>query len=192
VKRAPVVLVALAVAGSAALGVAAFAGDDGATPKASDATPTAQAEQQARADDELAAAVRQEAEKFAKHHELRVTIRDKPAPDDPDAADAYVAKSARECSAIVWGEDSEQLGHLVVNAPDEQDELETVGSFDLPATARLLPDGTCEAALTIRVPYASRYVLGVAITGRGIKPENAPEPPVVITKGDSQSVVVVK
>jgi len=152
----------------------------------------AQARDKAQAEDALADAVTKHAEESAKRHKLQVTIRDEPALDDPYAADAYVATSASECSAIMWDEGTEQLGELVVSAPDETGELRMLKPFDLPPTARLLPDGTCEAVMTIDLPYASRYVLGVGIMGRGIKPENAPKPPVVITRGELQSVVVAK
>lgn len=152
-----------------------------------------QAGHQQAAREELAKAVAQRADDLthSKRHELRVTIRDRPALADPDAADAYVAKSAGECSAIVWGEESEQLGELLVSPANEGGELGRLETFDLPASARLLRDGFCEATLTISVPYATRYVLTVGIMGRGIAREDAPKPAVVVTKGDSQSVVVL-
>ncbi|MET0931692.1 MAG: hypothetical protein ABWX74_19380 [Aeromicrobium sp.] len=147
---------------------------------------------EAQAEDELADATKRQAQEATRRHELLVTIRDQPAPGDPDAADAYEAESGNGCSAIVWGENSEQLGELIVIALDEKDEPSMRKTFSLPASARLLPDGTCEATMTIDVPYASRYMLGVGITGRGIAREDAPDAPVVITEGHSQSVVVEK
>lgn len=138
-----------------------------------------------------AAGAEQETSDASTRHELRVTIRDVPAPNDPDAADAYEVRSAGGCSAIVWGPDSRQLGELVVSASRANDDLRILETFRLPDSARLSRDGTCEATLTISLPYAPRYVLGVGIEGRGIAPENAPEPPKVLTEGDSQDVVVV-
>lgn len=150
----------------------------------------ADADAVAEAQDEVADAVAKKAGEMKSRHELRVTIRDTPAGNDPDESDAYEATSATECSVIVWGEDSQRLGELVVTTPDTAGELTHVKMFGLPGSARLLPDGSCEASMTLHLPYASRYVLGVGIVGRGIRAEDAPEPPVVITQGDSQSVVV--
>ena len=117
-----------------------------------------------------------------KTHELSVTIRDE------GELDAYTADADNTCTGNVLGGRSNQL---LISGPNDEYELAPLASFDIPATARLLPNGACEATMAVTAPYAPHYLLGVTIHGRGIAGPDDPAETKVATNGNSQSVIVL-
>lgn len=117
-----------------------------------------------------------------KTHQLHVTIRDKGRSYKPGT-----------CHAINYpGSDGAlQSDSLVVTGPDEKSEASQLGEAPIPTQARSLPDGTCEAKMTITVRYAPRYRAGIAVVGDGIyDPKTDPQGTRFVTKGSPQSIVV--
>ena len=119
-----------------------------------------------------------------RRHVLQVTIHDVPP------LDAYRVEGRRCVSSAV----AQQAPHqLVFSGPSRHLEERPIDpSFDIPTTASLLDDGSCEAELRVTVPYRPRYRGGVAIEGKGISLPTDPTNEWVETKGDSQAVVVLE
>ena len=114
-----------------------------------------------------------------KTHEMNVTIRDR-----------GISYTPGTCAAIRGDTDfQDTLGFI---GPDAQYERRPLGDeFPIPRQATRLADGTCEAKMTVTVPYAPRYGAGIAREGHGIAgPDDAGETQIT-TKGDSQDVVVL-
>lgn len=64
--------------------------------------------------------------------------------------------------------------------------------FPIPRQARSLPDGRCEATITVTVPYRPRYTVGIAQDGQGIPgPEDPNRDTKFVTKGAKQEVVLI-
>jgi hypothetical protein len=116
-----------------------------------------------------------------KTHDLRVTIRDKGRSYAPGT-----------CAAINGEADwSDTLGFF---GPDKTYENRPLGKdLPIPKQGNLMADGTCEATMTVTLPYAPRYLAGIAIPGHGMPdPKNpAPKETKIVTKGDSQDVVII-
>jgi len=112
-------------------------------------------------------------------HELNVTIRDK-----------GISYTPGTCAAIRG--DSPGPDTLAFSGPDKQYENRPLGrEFTIPKQGTRLADGTCEARLTVTIPYAPRYRAGIVREGHGISgPDDAGET-LIATKGDSQDVVVM-
>ena len=115
-----------------------------------------------------------------KTHILHVTIRDE------GELRAYIPGANNECASTA----PKGFPHeLIVSGPDADESRATLGQFEAPATARRLSHGVCEAKMTITVPYAPRYTLGVGMAGQGIADPNAPRDVWVVTNGKSQDVI---
>jgi hypothetical protein len=64
--------------------------------------------------------------------------------------------------------------------------------FPIARHGRRLSDGTCEATMTVTVPYAPRYTVGIAQEGGGIPgPDDPNGDTKIVTKGNSQNVVLI-
>ena len=63
---------------------------------------------------------------------------------------------------------------------------------EIPAAARLTSTGACEAIITVDVPFASLYRLGVAIEGHGISLPTDPGDTDVKVAGSRQAVIVLR
>ncbi|MCD9197751.1 hypothetical protein [Aeromicrobium wangtongii] len=207
-KRTPVVLVAVAVAGLATAGIVAVVSGDaagskpGGTPPAAAIAPEAepsrqfdrdtlerqakeQADQTAQAQDALADQVRKRADELgaaasSRPHQLQVTISEQKPYDaymPGDRPGQCVRASLAPASLVVTDAAATSSTPLADQA--------------LPATARLTPGGTCEARMSVEVPRAAMYHLGVAIMGRGIKGPTDPGGTEVQAGVSPQRVVVV-
>ncbi|KAA1397524.1 hypothetical protein [Aeromicrobium ginsengisoli] len=115
-----------------------------------------------------------------KTHELNVTIRDK-----------GISYTPGTCAAIRGNTDFQD--RLGFSGPDKQYENRPLkdAEFTIPKQGTRLADGTCEATLTVTIPYAPRYRAGISREGHGISgPDDAGET-LIAAKGDSQDVVVM-
>ena len=117
-----------------------------------------------------------------KTHELRVLIR------DVGGVDAYrMDDSERGCTST----SPKGFPHqLVISGPTKKQTYTPLASFDIPDTA-IGTNGACEAELTVTVPYAPRYSMGIAMEGRGIATGYEPDPSWIETSGSSQKVVML-
>jgi hypothetical protein len=136
-----------------------------------------------RAQDELARKVDAQAGKVrrAQRHELRVTIREE------SPYDAYKPGN-REGECV-----------RATNVPSQLIVMDASGKYpknlaepEIPATARRTPSGACEATISVNVPFASRYRLGVAIEGHGISLPTDPGDTDAKVATSPQAVVVLR
>ncbi len=125
-----------------------------------------------------------------------------PAPGDPTThtfdvtihdvlpLDAYEVAGGK-CSADSVA--PEFPSTLTFSGPSKHlDEVPLDEEFPIPKTARLLADGSCEATMSVTVPYRPRYRAGVAIEGRGIANPDDPINDLVNTEDDSQAITVFR
>ena len=108
-----------------------------------------------------------------KTHDFTVTIRDKGRSYAPGT-----------CAAL------EQPSSLAFSDPDNR----PVGDeYPLPEQAEPRSGGTCEATMKVTVPYAPKYVAGVAVEGMGVADPEHPrtQQTKIVTKGDSQDIVIL-
>ncbi|KRC66387.1 hypothetical protein ASE12_17440 [Aeromicrobium sp. Root236] len=115
-----------------------------------------------------------------KTHVLRLTIR------DVAGIDAY-ATDREGCPVLGPANLPPQV---YVAGPNTKEPTATFTTVDVPKDAEPIM-GACEAHLTITVPYAPRYTIGIASEGQGISRPDAPPPSWIITKGASQKVTLV-
>ena len=113
-------------------------------------------------------------------HVLRLTIR------DVAGVDAY-ATDREGCPVLGPANLPPQV---YVAGPDTKEPTATFTTVDVPRDAEPIM-GACEAHLTITVPYAPRYTIGIASEGQGISQPDGPPPSWIITKGASQEVTLV-
>lgn len=114
-----------------------------------------------------------------KTHELNVIIRDK-----------GISYTPGTCVAI--RADTDFQDRLVFIGPDAQYERRPLGDeFPIPRQATRLADGTCEAKLTVTIPYAPTYGAGIVREGKGIAGPDDPGETQITTQGDAQDVVVI-
>ena len=112
-------------------------------------------------------------------HTMNVTIRDR-----------GISYTPGTCAAINGGTEYED--RLVFSGPDAQYENTPLGDeFPIPDQATSLADGTCEARMTVTVPYAPRYDAGIAREGKGIAGPDDPDGARITTKGEPQDVIVI-
>lgn len=114
-----------------------------------------------------------------KTHILHVTIR------DVGGVEAYEA-TAKGCEPL----NPEHTASLVVAGPTAEFDSTPLKDVDLPASAETF-NGACEAKMTVKVPYAPRYTLGIAREGHGIATGDEPDPMWITTRGSSQKVTLV-
>ena len=115
-----------------------------------------------------------------KTHVLTIIIRDKGRSYAP-----------RTCVALAAGEASDELGFSGPSKHYENAPLKH-GEFPIPRQGRLLPDGRCEATITVTLPYRPRYTFGIAQEGQGIPgPEDPHGDTKIATKGGAQNVVLI-
>jgi hypothetical protein len=100
--------------------------------------------------------------------------------------DAY-KQSGRKCE-LLYGR---HWAVLVIAGPTAEVDSTPLKELDIPATAEPGEAGACVATLTVTVPYAPRYRLGIAHEGHGIANGYEPEEPWITTRGSSQKVTVV-
>jgi len=117
-----------------------------------------------------------------KEHTFVVTIRDQLS---VPYSDAYQVKGD---TCVLLGVGSE----LVFHGPDKKHDRRPLKSFTIPDRARLVGSTTCEAAMTVTVPYAPRYFVGVAMEGHGMPAPTDPAETQVRPKGDSQKLIVLR
>ena len=84
----------------------------------------------------------------------------------------------------------EHTASLVVEGPTAEFDSTPLKDVDLPASAETF-NGACEAKMTVKVPYAPRYTLGIAREGHGIATGDEPDPMWITTRGSSQKVTLV-
>ncbi|KRC63565.1 hypothetical protein ASE12_01560 [Aeromicrobium sp. Root236] len=138
-------------------------------PSATTSRPAAQATYVPKADD-------------PKEHTFVVTIRDQLT---VPYSDAYQVAGDR-CDALGVGSE------LVFEGPDKKYDRRPLKSFTIPDHARLVDSKTCEATMTVTVPYAPRYFVGVAMEGHGMPAPTDPDETRVRPKGDSQKLIVLR
>jgi hypothetical protein len=64
--------------------------------------------------------------------------------------------------------------------------------FAIPRQGRSLPDGRCEATMTVTLPYRPRYTVGIAQDGQGIPgPEDPHGDTTIVTRRGAQDVVLI-
>jgi hypothetical protein len=114
-----------------------------------------------------------------KTHILHVTIR------DVGGVEAYEA-TAQGCEPLY----PEHTIILVVSGPTTKYDSTPLKDVDLPTSAEPA-NGACEAKMTVTVPYAPRYTLGIAKEGHGIATGDEPDPVWITTRGSSQKVTLV-
>lgn len=114
-----------------------------------------------------------------KTHILQVTIR------DVGGVKAYKA-TAQGCEPLY----PEHTIILVVSGPTAKFDSTPLKDVDLPPNAEP-NNGACEAKMTVTVPYAPRYTLGIATEGHGIATGDEPDPIWITTRGNSQKVTLV-
>ncbi|MDR7085811.1 hypothetical protein J2X11_000650 [Aeromicrobium panaciterrae] len=114
-----------------------------------------------------------------KTHILHVTIR------DVGGVETYEA-TAKGCVPL----NPPHTTQLVVSGPTSKFDYTPLKEAYIPATAEPV-NGACEAKLTIKVRYAPRYSLGIALEGQGIATGDEPPPAWITTRGSSQEVTVV-
>lgn len=114
-------------------------------------------------------------------HILRITLH------DVSPLDVY--EPAGDHCVTTSGDDVYRY-KLTVDGPDGEYDFRTLKSAVIPDTARLLPDGTCEATMTITVPYAPRYKAGVGMAEHGATNKETEPDPIWKTKGSSQHITV--
>lgn len=94
----------------------------------------------------------------------------------------------------IWSLD-EGPDWLSVSGPNKEYEFSPMLGDDvaIPRHSRSLPDGTCEAVMTVTVPYAPRYLASIKVLGEGaVDPSRQyPEITKIVTKGDSQRVELI-
>lgn len=164
-----VAVVAVVTAGAVAL----TRGDDSPThtpssgidPSRSLHEGKAEAEQLLKAQADLARRTAEYSEQLQKSqwHQLLATIREESPYDvyKPDA-NGNICVRATEAPA-----------QLVVDAGAENPKV--LAERDVPGTAKLNPDGSCEATVSIDdAPFATHYRLGAAIEGQGILQPTSP------------------
>ncbi len=81
---------------------------------------------------------------------------------------------------------------LTVDGPDEEYEFRPLEAKVIPVAATLLPDGTCQATMTIKVPYAPRYKAGVGMAEHGATNKEPNPERVWTTNGSSQKITVLR
>lgn len=111
-----------------------------------------------------------------KTHELRITILDKGHSYDPST-----------CAALTPYE------FLAFSGPTRNYENAPVGdTVPLPAQAEARSDGTCEATLTVTLPYKPTYRAGTGREGKGISsPATDPAETTIITESNPQDVTII-
>jgi hypothetical protein len=150
--------------------------------------------------DRAATAVREECK--ARGYPLSIPTPDKTfvaAPGDPVThvlqvklhdvfpLDVYEPSGAQ---CVTTSGDDVRAYKLTVQGPDEEHEFRELKSTVIPDRARLLADGTCEANMTIEVPYAPRYKAGVGMAEHGATNKESEPDPVWKTQGSSQKITV--
>lgn len=116
-------------------------------------------------------------------HIFHVTIRDEPP------LDAYKAASDGKCVTVA---PKQSPSRLLVAGPDREVEDKILAGSDLPTSARLLSDGSCESKVAITVPYTPHYTVAIIIEGRGIQGPTDPPDTNVTTKGSEQDITVLR
>jgi hypothetical protein len=114
-----------------------------------------------------------------KTHILHVTIR------DVGGVESYEA-TAKGCVPI----NPPHTALLVVSGPTAKFDYTPLKEVDIPTTAEPV-NGACEAKVTVTVPYAPRYSLGIALEGHGIATGDEPPPPWITTRESAQKVTVL-
>lgn len=79
---------------------------------------------------------------------------------------------------------------LVVFGPTAKFDFTPLKEVEIPTTADPV-NGACEAKVTVKVRYAPRYSLGIALEGHGIATGDEPAPAWITTRGSSQEVTVL-
>jgi hypothetical protein len=115
-----------------------------------------------------------------KTHVVTIIIRDKGRSYAP-----------RTCVAVAGRDFSDELGFSGPSKHYENAPLKH-GEFPIPRQGRSLPDGRCEATMTVTLPYRPRYTVGIAQDGQGIPgPEDPNGDTKIATKGGTQVVVLL-
>ena len=115
-----------------------------------------------------------------KTHTVTIIIRDKGRSYAP-----------RSCLAVAGADFADVLAFAGPSRHYENAPLKH-GEFPIPRRGRALPDGRCEAKMTVTVTYRPRYTVGIAQEGQGIPgPEDPHGDTTIVTKGAAQEVVLI-
>lgn len=115
-----------------------------------------------------------------KTHTVTIIIRDKGRSYAP-----------RSCLAVAGPDFADVLAFAGPSRHYENAPLKH-GEFPIPRRGRALPDGRCEAKMTVTVTYRPRYTVGIAQEGQGIPgPEDPHGDTTIVTKGAAQEVVLI-
>jgi hypothetical protein len=79
---------------------------------------------------------------------------------------------------------------LVIEGPTAEYSNAPLKTVNVPQKAESNMGG-CESELTVTVPYAPRYSMGIPREGHGIASPYAPDEDWIVTRGDAQKVTMV-